>query len=108
MGICSPLHKKDTHSGVFFLVAGSGFDIIPRWGLLTMLKMKTRFPRSLVAGSGLRPFNGDLNHSSQKRHPFRCLLSSSGEWIRTTDLRVMRDFPGFGTFFTQAPNFSLA
>ena len=33
---------------------------------------------------------------------------SSGEWIRTTDLRVMRDFPGFGTFFTQAPHFSLA
>lgn len=26
----------------------------------------------------------------------------------TTDLRVMRDFPGFGTFFTQAPHFSLA
>jgi hypothetical protein len=41
-------------------------------------------------------------------------LPSSGEWIRypcgvlTTDLRVMRDFPGFGTFFTQAPHFSLA
>ena len=33
---------------------------------------------------------------------------SSGEWIRTTDLRVMRDFPGFGTFSTQAPHFSLA
>ena len=33
---------------------------------------------------------------------------SSGEPIRTTDLRVMRDFPGFGTFFTQAPHFSLA
>ena len=33
---------------------------------------------------------------------------SSGEWIRTTDLRVMRDFPGFGAFFTQAPHFSLA
>ena len=32
----------------------------------------------------------------------------SGEWIRTTDLRVMRDFPSFGTFFTQAPHFSLA
>jgi len=36
------------------------------------------------------------------------LENSSGEWIRTTDLRVMRDFPGFGTFFTQAPHFSLA
>jgi hypothetical protein len=41
-------------------------------------------------------------------------LLSSGEWIRyprgalTTDLRVMRDFPGFGTFFTQAPHFRLA
>ena len=35
-------------------------------------------------------------------------LPSSGEWIRTTDLRVMRDFPGFGTFFTQALHFSLA
>ena len=33
---------------------------------------------------------------------------SSGEWIRTTDLRVMRDFPGFGTFFTQATHFCLA
>jgi len=36
------------------------------------------------------------------------LENSSGEWIRTTDLRVMSDFPGFGTFFTQAPHFSLA
>ena len=26
------------------------------------------------------------------------LENSSGEWIRTTDLRVMRDFPGFGNF----------
>ena len=34
-------------------------------------------------------------------------LLSSGEPIRTTDLRVMRDFPGFGTFFTQATHFSL-
>ena len=34
--------------------------------------------------------------------------SSSGEWIRTTDLRVMSDFPDFGTFFTQALHFSLA
>jgi len=33
---------------------------------------------------------------------------SSGEWIRTTDLRVMSDFPDFGTFFTQALHFSLA
>jgi hypothetical protein len=33
---------------------------------------------------------------------------SSGAWIRTKDLRVMRDFPGFGAFFTQAPHFSLA
>ena len=33
---------------------------------------------------------------------------SSGEWIRTTDLRVMRDFPGFGTISTQAAHFSLA
>jgi hypothetical protein len=32
---------------------------------------------------------------------------SSGERIRTTDLRVMSDFPGFGTFFTQALHFSL-
>ena len=36
------------------------------------------------------------------------LENSSGEWIRTTDLRVMRDFPDFGTFFTQALHFSLA
>jgi len=36
------------------------------------------------------------------------LENSSGEWIRTIDLRVMRDFSGFGTFFTQAPHFSLA
>src|SRR5574340_1642072 len=40
------------------------------------------FALFLVAGSGHRPFRGDLNHSSQKRHTFRCLLSSSGEWIR--------------------------
>jgi len=33
---------------------------------------------------------------------------SSGESIRTTDLRVMRNFPGFETFFPQAPHFSLA
>jgi hypothetical protein len=33
---------------------------------------------------------------------------SSGGWIRTNDLRVMSDFPGFGTFFTQALHFSLA
>ncbi len=36
------------------------------------------------------------------------LENSSGGAIRTHDLRVMRDFPGFGTFFTQAPHFSLA
>ena len=36
------------------------------------------------------------------------LENSSGGWIRTNDLRVMRDFPGFGAFFTQAPHFSLA
>jgi len=36
------------------------------------------------------------------------LGNSSGEWIRTTDLRVMSDFPDFGTFFTQALHFSLA
>ena len=36
------------------------------------------------------------------------LENSSGEWIRTTDLRGMRDFPGFGTISTQAPHFSLA
>jgi hypothetical protein len=32
----------------------------------------------------------------------------SGERIRTSGLRVMRDFTDFGTFFTQAPHFSLA
>ncbi len=36
------------------------------------------------------------------------LENSSGEKIRTSDLRVMSDFPGFGTFFTQALHFSLA
>jgi hypothetical protein len=28
-------------------------------------------------------------------------------WIQTFDLRVMSDFPDFGTFFTQALHFSL-
>jgi len=36
------------------------------------------------------------------------LENSSGEWIRTTDLRVMSDLPSFGAFFTQALHFSLA
>ena len=40
--------------------------------------------------------------------PFKEFDFSSGEWIRTTDLRVMSDFPDFGTFFTQALHFSLA
>ena len=31
---------------------------------------------------------------------------SSGEWIRTTDLRVMREKPDFGTFDLQTPQFS--
>lgn len=35
-------------------------------------------------------------------------VQGSGGWIRTNDLRVMRDFPVFGTFFTQASHFSLA
>ena len=43
----------------------------------------------------------------KQKPPFQ-VVASSGEWIRNTDLRVMRDFPGFGTFFTQAPHFSLA
>ena len=49
------------------------------------------------------------NRGKQKTRVRNTLVFfSSGEWIRTTDLRVMRDFPGFGTFFTQAPHFSLA
>ena len=49
------------------------------------------------------------NRGKQKTRVRNTLVFfSSGEPIRTTDLRVMRDFPGFGTFFTQAPHFSLA
>jgi hypothetical protein len=36
------------------------------------------------------------------------LENSSGGWIRTNDLRVLSDLPGFGAFFTQALHFSLA
>ena len=36
------------------------------------------------------------------------LENSSGGAIRTHDLRVMSNFPDFGTFFTKALHFSLA
>ena len=54
---------------------------------------------------------GTTSVRAANKKPECCVLwflLSSGEPIRTTDLRVMRDFPGFGTFFTQAPHFSLA
>ncbi|OJX40213.1 MAG: hypothetical protein BGO78_14650 [Chloroflexi bacterium 44-23] len=50
-----------------------------------------------------------VRQANEKPEPYGLWFDfSSGEWIRTTDLRVMRDFPGFGTIFTQAPHFSLA
>ncbi len=37
-----------------------------------------------------------------------CLENSSGEWIRTTDLRVMSCFPEIGRNDPQVPTFGVA
>jgi hypothetical protein len=58
-------------------------------------KRKTRASRSIPLGTGLW---FDFSSGERTVYPLG---------IRTTDLRVMRDFPGFGAFFTQAPHFSL-
>ena len=77
----SCLYQKRPVLVVWKIVAASEFEYHPSMGLLS---------------------------SIEKIRPFGRMLASSGEKIRTSDLRVMRDFPGFGTFFTQAPHFSLA
>ena len=71
-------------------VGGKIYRCAPGSRLRSFGKRKTRASRNIPLGTGL------------------WFDFSSGEWIRTTDLRVMRDFPGFGTFFAQAPHFSLA
>jgi hypothetical protein len=46
--------------------------------------------------------------SKQKTTISGRLENSSGEWIRTTDLRVMSDFPATRTICPQVMHFSLA
>ena len=74
-----------------------------------MFKPKTTISGRLGYSSGewISYLDG-IQTTKTKNRPFERFTLSSGEWIRTTDLRVMSDFPDFGTFFTQALHFSRA